>query len=684
MNIKHNEIIFFLSYEKFKTIYPKANNSNIYFFKSNDNSYIFFKNDNQIFKIENYLNFGLYTISDYKYNKSNILEYIYQEIENNKNPKKLELNSENDWEDFYLIDNKWATPKINNYNNNYNNCRIEPKSNKLNEFEYRINFGILKKEKFKKIINDLNEENKDIKNILISKIIFLNWVNSNFNQENHTYIVTNNNNENYCCFYLMTPKEEYLFQFILEFKKPENIILEIELMKYRGIGNYLNEKGIQTNYNIKNQLYLYNKKLENIGTFIASSKIKVFPISEHKHSKGLKLIEDINCETHPNQKVNLICRMEKKNKLICQNCHDHQICEKDCSGKHYKLLKYYNNVKLVNGIIYCLINIKEIKDFYSNIFEIIEMSQILGDDMIFTKYLYQIMNELWISDDEENESDTIMNINRGILEKNYLQFKNIFSKLKSLVAYLLKRLHYESVLCSYKKEKKDSRKFNIIYNNNTREWFIPPGNDIKSIDEIEKIISEEPSIIQKSFSLIYNFFISCEECKKKERERKVNSFFWDVFLEVDYKEIAKYLKEDKKKRKILDIYDILNVLNEYITYCSVCGKKVNPKRKICKVYQYLIIIISKENSNYNDGYKFIINDNIDLSDYYNDTSLLIKPKHPYELISFLINENIAYCKSPVDNEWYKYENGNPHKINSKIQEIKVNEVPILFIFKKGK
>ena len=63
-------------------------------------------------------------------------------------------------------------------------------------------------------------------------------------------------------------------------------------------------------------------------------------------------------------------------------------------------------------------------------------------------------------------------------------------------------MHYESVLCSYKKEKKDSRKFNIIYNNNSREWFIPPGNDIKSIDEIEKIISEEPSIIQKSFSLI--------------------------------------------------------------------------------------------------------------------------------------------------------------------------------------
>ena len=98
-------------------------------------------------------------------------------------------------------------------------------------------------------------------------------------------------------------------------------------------------------------------------------------------------------------------------------------------------------------------------------------------------------------------------------------------------------------------------------------------------------------------------------------------------------------------------------------------------KKFISIPQYLIIIIKR---NENNDFHFKLDENIDIRTYIGNND--VKDKSTYTLISFIKNNLISFCKSPINNKWYiyNYEQNNIKECH-KINEDKT--IPYLLIYK---
>ena len=76
---------------------------------------------------------------------------------------------------------------------------------------------------------------------------------------------------------------------------------------------------------------------------------------------------------------------------------------------------------------------------------------------------------------------------------------------------------------------------------------------------------------------------------------------------------------------------------------------------------------------------FKFDEYINISDYLLDKDL--KKIIYYELICFIINKSEAWCKSPIDNEWYIYQEKNVIK-NNQIKN-QMMTIPYCLIYKRN-
>ena len=318
----------------------------------------------------------------------------------------------------------------------------------------------------------------------------------------------------------------------------------------------------------------------------------------------------------------LISLIKKENVIILPEC-------AKC------LEKNEDNYSFYNGMLQCLANIEPIKDFF---LDRKKMIKLVDKDCLFIEYFYRIVQDMWYSNDNENDKD-IYNIFLIEIQK-LSESNNILKDFKLLIESLLLKLQNEINKDKNTNEIKNNFKLNKVYENPDYNY---------------------NSFIQYLFFFKMEYHYNCK-CKKNKKYYSIK-----CTLDFDIDEIPK--KED------FDIYNFLNILIEN-KFCEECNKKYYLIRKIYTCPEYLIIII-KQNNNF--SFKFKMNEEIDIGKYTpneknnNNCSII------YELISFINNKLSPFCKSPKNNLWIKYKNGIIKKM-TKLKEFYYN--PYILIYKK--
>ena len=167
-------------------------------------------------------------------------------------------------------------------------------------------------------------------------------------------------------------------------------------------------------------------------------------------------------------------------------------------------------------------------------------------------------------------------------------------------------------------------------------------------------------------------------------------------------DVFEFIQENKvKEMKNINIYDCLNyfekpnIVEQNGKICEKCGNKEKffVTSKISKSQNNLLILLNKNfnNEENNNDIKFELNENLDMKTYIKDIEL--KENLNYNLyaiiclnISFEENKNkihhVAFCKSLVDNKWYKYDDNIIEPITDLQNEVDKCGMPVALFYQK--
>ena len=309
-----------------------------------------------------------------------------------------------------------------------------------------------------------------------------------------------------------------------------------------------------------------------------------------------------------------------------------------------------DNDDLLNEIILCLANLESFKVLLSDRFN---LNKIINEDSIIIKYFFKIIHYLWNSndndEDDENEYNNLYNNFKKEIMDLTLNNSN-YTNMKKLIEFIILKLHNEFI------NKKNEMNFGDSYDNE------------KELHDI--FYANNTSLIQQLFffDLILSYQCKCGNIIK---------YYPDCSLEIKIQyNIIENISKDNNNT--INIYHIFNFLKDDLTTCGTCNNQIHVKRTFFRFPKYLIIIISKDN---NFNYNFKIDDIINIREYYYNFSKLLMffNNIKYELVSFIYDKSIIYCKSPINNKWYKYEGKNIKEIVNFNEEMKI---PELLIYKK--
>jgi len=519
--------------------------------------------------------------------------------------------NEHYFKECYLINKTWLNSEIVKYKNktdinineNISNVKdISPKvkEEECNMFKYPVDFGFVEKNNYESIIRDLVSNKKDI-NIedFCSVHIFIVNYQNNIPEDkiklypNQKFIGLKI--DNIIIFYIQS-KFTLKFEFLINYEN-EGININEEIQKYimiKGIGSYINNMGVKFSVNYFN---LIDNDLNEIG-FCINFDINKRPLYKKEKAKALK-----------------------SNKTT-----------------------YF-----LNDVLECLVYIKELKNFFSNKQNLINL---IDDNSTFSNFFYKIVLSIWnIDDDEKNNDNIYEKLKNEIINK--AGSNNILNNISLLMEFLLLNIHNEI------RTDKDGNK--------TIGGFIRLDEMYQTYNDINILFYPyNYSIIKDLFFFELQTSYKCPSCKYYE-----NQFFIKNIFEIDI-ELAQKSNKVKNNGSI-SIYDYLD-LNQFIK-CKECNYFCSYKKKINTCPKILIVVIKLKNR---EKVKFHIDEEIDIYNYMLAKKQYIQTK--YFLISSIINNSLTYCKSMENNNWYKYE-GDIIKTAQNFNN-NINNVPYLLIYKQ--
>ena len=324
------------------------------------------------------------------------------------------------------------------------------------------------------------------------------------------------------------------------------------------------------------------------------------------------------------------------------------------------------------GILYCLLNIKPLTDFFS---KTNKPFKLIDENSTTTKFYYKIIQDLlWNFDDKE---DNITKLYIRFMEKNnnISKINDIFNNIGDLINWLLLELHNDLLEDN---EGNKVKKYKLF--KNFSEMIIQSEKSEKD-KKISDFYSDNNTIIRKLFFFELELMKKCNniECfKSKINTNKYFSYSFNFLLNVEFNQINEVINKDNRVK--LDIYDLIDyTLNKSVNICEECFQNIKMKRKFYSCPQYFIICINKKiNIKYRNKEKLNI-----MNYVYNNKNLLClnETEYEYELISFIIDNKTFFCKCPENNSWYKYEIATkPQKIDK--LELILESIPYLLIYKK--
>jgi ubiquitin C-terminal hydrolase len=231
---------------------------------------------------------------------------------------------------------------------------------------------------------------------------------------------------------------------------------------------------------------------------------------------------------------------------------------------------------------------------------------------------------------------------------------------------------------------------------------------------IEQINSEAKEINEyknNNVSCIYDIFFGgkneiiteCLTCINNNQEKKFVEEKDLYYLMFKLNVIYDFLINNKiKETNKINIYDCLNyyespkIIEQNGKECDKCGNKeaflITSKIKKCQ--NNLLVLLNKNfiNEEKNENIKFELNEIIDMKNFIKENEN--KEKILYGLyaiiclsISFEENKNkihhVAFCKSPVDGKWYKYDDNIVETVTELENEVDKFGMPVALFYQKN-
>ena len=301
-----------------------------------------------------------------------------------------------------------------------------------------------------------------------------------------------------------------------------------------------------------------------------------------------------------------------------------------------------------NAAIECLMNFKEIKDYYYN-------EKNFDEDNIKKNSSYSPLIH----------SLVINYLNNSLSGADFLLFYN--KNVDKLFSILFTQLHNEHI--------RVKEKIKILYpfyekglcTDNLDSHKIRDPKILKK--EVSKniipFLSKNKTMISELFLFSYFFEKSCENCSEPFLADVVFSFIFDI-------NIKKIIDQDKSEDELL-IEDFIESSSKDETKCFECNQDIIVKRIFITHPYYLIINTDIQYMN-KEKYK---QKYIKLSNFLNlQIEDFEKNKYHYSLYSFILNTK-CYCKNIKENKWY-YSEKNKKEL---VQDINYMNIPKLLIYK---
>ena len=629
--------------EENQNIYQQGNNGDIVNdnlnlnyenYNLDNNNDIIYNNNNNYYI--NYVDNGKNSNIDPNYIYTTNVPQYYDENNKNKEIQYNEMNNNINISDY---------PRDTNENINMNNIGINNK--------YIINQNYIPEDE-KENIDSNNNDNREI-----IPEIEQNEIKEKDEQKNYIEIENQNQEE---------PKQEILQSNNLNYKEKEDSNKHLETESQNQIEQeketfYLNELNNQET-NRKKEEELKNKPKEKSGhnSYIDSESQN--QVDQEKENFYINYIN--NQKTNPELKD-----LDSTSKEDINN--STKSVEKDFSIKNIKtfptlgLDNISRNNSYINSSLQCLINTTPFVNFFLGGKNINKISE--NDDensiKILTSFL-QIMKKLWT-----NEDTNIKSINPEKFVNKLKQLSSSFNKeeendIGELILFLIEQIYSEL----QDSEQYKDQNISIVYNT-----FFGGENELSS---------------------------ECLKCLNDNKDNEVKKIVENkglYYLVFRLNDVLDFLRENKiKETNNINIYDCLNffecpkIAEPNGKICETCGNKEEflITSKIKKCQNNLLILLNK-NFNKEENIKFELNEIIEMKNYIKDNEN--QDQLNYYLyaiiclnITFEENKNIihhvAFCKSPVDSLWYKYDDNIVEPINNLENEVEKIGMPVALFYQK--
>ena len=326
----------------------------------------------------------------------------------------------------------------------------------------------------------------------------------------------------------------------------------------------------------------------------------------------------------------------------------------------------------MNATLQCLCHVISFKNYFQNKNAIKKDTE--NKNVPLTRAFYELVNKLWAKSYEtfyapHNFKNLISNLNplfRGIQANDS----------KDLILFIYENLHNE-----LNNPKSNNIILNSIFNQNIPE-------ELKLF--MQNYYSANNSIITKIFYSIQSSNLLCCSCKKNKISYNIINF-----LIFPLEKIRLYLAKKKTNGfQYVTLEDCFeqNEEKELLTgqnqiYCNNCRKQSDAfsYNKLYNCPEVLTIILNRgKGLEFDVEFKFPLS--INIGKYIIDQSYDAN----YELIGVLTHLGpsgmsghfIAYCKSPVDKQWYRYNDAEVTQCFDVENENKSNGIPYVLYYQK--
>ena len=494
------------------------------------------------------------------------------------------------------------------------------------------------------INNNINKSNNNNKNQINKNLnqVDSNQINNNFNNTNIKQICSFGNgriNNNVQIFNNKinsnTPiKNNYLVNSDLQsnnYSKTNNIINNES--KNRNLSpplqnNYINKNN---NYNyINNRIHLENNNIRN-------------NIGELKQFNSNNQNQIVKNNSSPN--------LRTRNEIV--------ITKKYANG-----LQNIGATCYMNATLQCLAHVENLTKHLLQRKENIKSKKLVNQ---LTYSFLEVLENLWV--------------NNGIKDYAPINFKDIISKMnplfkgvqandsKDLVIFLLETMHNELNKVRNVKQYDDSNIDQYNFYNSLNSF-------------INYFKSNYQSVISDIFYGMYNSQMKCLNCNVITH----NIQCYNILI-IPLEEVRKFKQPQNNMVNIKDCFEY-NQKFDYMsrqnqTYCNKCKQKSNSVNNTALIVGPKVLIL---NLNRGKGIQFNVKLNFDEYIDINEFIYFKNTPNKYKLIGVVTNFGpssisghfIAFCKSFIDGNWYKYNDSIVSLSN--FQEAKTTGIPYILFY----